>query len=188
MAELKLLWTPEPAEFPAPDESALILSQEHETHLQARITARRKDQESPNPKSLTWEAPEGLPPHITITVSSTEAALAIFVADWVGLFDIEINYMKDGSGPGEGIGIGQTPHAVDEWENVPQTTADVYAYYPSQKNVYRLPLVVTAYTKADASGNEIESVTYTITVYANYDIGKNALKQALQARNDATGA
>jgi hypothetical protein len=191
MAELKLKWTPEPADFPADDVDALILSQEGETNITARVVVEREDEdeETQEPHSVRWDAPQGLPPHMLITAHNGQEApyLEITVADWVGLFPMEINYMADVN---FGTGINQTPHMVDEWEDVPATTADVYAYHPSQQNVYRLPLVVYALASNNASepdGEFIEQVTYTITVYSNYDIGKDALKAAVAARNDATG-
>lgn len=191
MAELKLKWTPEPADFPADDVDALILSQEGETNITARVVVEREDEdeETQEPHSVRWDAPQGLPPHMHIIAHNGQTApyLEITVADWVGLFPIEINYMADGD---FGTGINQKPHTVDDWEVVPATTADVYAYHPSQQNVWRLPLVVYALASNNASepaGEFIEQVTYTITVYANYDIGKDALKAAVTARNDATG-
>lgn len=44
MAELKLIWTPEPQDYPASDEEALILSQENEINVTATLTAKQKDQ------------------------------------------------------------------------------------------------------------------------------------------------
>lgn len=180
MAELKLIWTPEPLEFPAGDEEALILSQEHETQVSATVTVEAPEDVT-SPKSLAYSWPDAEPAHKQLSwkQSGKKLVLSILIHDWVGVFGKEINFMRDGSG----VGIGQTRGAVDKWEAMPATTADVYAYRPDPVNVKRFRLVVGA---LDSKGDVIESAEYTITVYANYTIGRNALKEAVNTRRDAS--
>lgn len=174
--DLTLTWTPEPADWPALDADALIVSQEHLTQIAERITVQRENEEAQQPESLAWSMPDGAPERITITQSKDGSTLLldVLIADWVGLFPIEIEFMR----------AGQVPQQVSEWDAVPAPQVDVYAYRASSENVRRFRLVVQALT---AQSDVIETATYTITVYANYTIGRNALKEAVQARNEAIG-
>ena len=172
--DLTLTWTPEPADWPAPDADALIVSQEHLTQIAERITVERQTEEVQQPESLAWSMPDGAPEHITITQSKDGDTLLldVLIADWVGLFPIEIEFMA----------AGQVSQQVSEWDAVPAPQVDVYAYRASTQNVRRFRLVVDTLS---AQGEVIETAVYTITVYANYTIGRNALKDAVQTRVDA---
>lgn len=171
--DLTLTWTPAPSTWPALDADALIVSQEHLTQIAERITVARENEEAQQPESLAWSMPDGAPDHITITQSKDGSTLLldVLIADWIGLFSIEIEFMR----------AGQVPQQVSEWDAVPAPEVDVYAYRASSENVRRFRLVVQALT---AQGEVIETATYTITVYANYTIGRNALKDAVQQRKE----
>ena len=175
MTTLRLLWTPAPDDYPAADTEALILSQEHLQAVTARLTVTTGSEPGLVPATLNWRisgnGAEGGPLHITVTVSKTGNTLAldIVIADWVGLFAISIEYMTDF----------QQPHTVDDWDAVPGRQADIYAYRPDSRNVRRFPFEVDAVA---ASGSVIETATYTITVYANYTVGKNALQEKVKER------
>lgn len=171
--DLTLTWTPAPSTWPAPDDQALIVSQEHLTNISERITVQQQNEEAQQPESLAWSMPDGAPDHITITQSKqgNTLLLDVLIADWVGLFPIEIEFMQ----------VDQVPQQVEEWDAVPAPEVDVYAYRASAQNVRRFRLLVDALT---ARGEGIETATYTITVYANYTIGRNALKNAVQQRKE----
>jgi len=171
--DLTLTWTPEPADWPAPDADALMVSQEHLTNISERITVERQNEEAQQPESLAWTMPDGAPDHITITPSKqgNTLLLDVLITDWVGLFPIEIEFMA----------AGQVSQQVSEWDAVPAPQVDVYAYRANSQNVRRFRLVVDALT---AQSDVIETAVYTITVYANYTIGRNALKDAIQQRKE----
>lgn len=160
-------WTPQPASYPATDTEALILSQEGETGLTATITAERLDSNSPAPGSISWEMPQGLPAGMSITVNQT--TLTINVADWRGFFPPEIEYLENGQN-----------HQATDFDQVNGATADIYAYRPDAENIKYRELIVTA-----TAGIITERVSYTITVYANYDIGRDLLKAKVEERRQA---
>lgn len=175
--DLTLTWMPAPSTWPAPDADALMVSQEHLTQIAERITVQQQNEEAQQPDSLAWSMPDGAPDHITITQSKDGDTLLldVLIADWVGLFPIEIEFMAAGQG------TQQVAQQVSEWDAVPAPEVDVYAYRASMQNVRRFRLVVDALT---ARGDVIETATYIITVYANYTIGRNALKNAVQQRKE----
>lgn len=163
---MSLIWTPDPA-------LPLIVSQEHETDLRAVITVTAQQPELP-PKMLVWSMPDGRPDNMRIRTA--ENTLTLTIDNWIGLFPIEINYMEDADPV-------QIPGQVNQWKNLPAEQADVVAFIPDPQNVRNFRLIVEAYSSTNAL---LETATYTITVYANYDIGRDALKAAAQQRKDAT--
>lgn len=171
----KVKWTPQPHDYPADDIDALILSQEGEMNITQTVTAERASDDEPLPRTLQWATPDGLPPHMMISATpasgGTPATLTVFVFDWVGMFPIEIEYLKD-----------RTQEQVTQWDAVPAPQSDVFAYRPDNRNVHRIRLVVTA---LDSSNAEIETATFTITVYANYNMGRDALQKAVRERQEA---
>lgn len=162
---MPLIWTPLP-------DTPLIVSQEHETHLSTLIEVA-SDGQTPLPQTLLWSMPDGRPQHMRIHTTST--TLLLEIDDWVGLFPIEINTMQDA----EPV---QVSVQFTQWGDVPAEQSDVYAFIPDAHNVKHFRLIVEAYS---AANQHIETATYTVTVYANYDIGKSALKQAIKTRKDA---
>lgn len=176
--DLTLTWTPGPSTWPAPDDEALIVSQEHLTQIAERITVQQQNEEGQQLESLAWSMPDGTLENITITQGKqgNTLVLDVLITDWADLFPFTIDFMKAGQG------TQQVAQQVDEWDAVPAPQVDVYAYRANSQNVRRFRLLVEAIT---ARGSVIETATYTITVYANYTIGRNALKVAVQARHDA---
>ena len=168
-----LIWTPDPGTFPTSREEALIVSQENETHISAVITVEASEGQQP-PKTLIWSMPDGAPDHMR--VHSTANTITIDIDDWIGLFPIEIEYMEDADPV-------QVPGLVTKWSELPAEQADVNAFRPDKRNIRHFRFVVEAYS---ASNVLLETATYTITVYANYDIGRDALKSAVQQRKNAT--
>lgn len=116
---------------------------------------------------------------LTYAKNGNRLELTVRIFDWVGIFPKEIHFMLDGAA----VGIGQEPRAVSEFEDVVAAQADVYSYIPDPVNIKRFRLAVDA---LDSQGKVIETAEYTITVYANYTLGRNLLKETVQARTDAT--
>lgn len=178
MPALKLIWIPEPQNFPAADTDALILSQEQETRITATVTAEpSEDVRAASALAWAWPDEEPLHKEITWTKKGNRLVLTVLILDWVGVFQKSIAFMRDGTA----VGIGQTPGAVEEWDGVPAAQADIYSYIPDPVNVKRFRLAIDA---LDNQKKVIETAEYTITVYANYTLGRNLLKATVQTRKE----
>ena len=163
---MPLIWTPDTTD-------PLIISQEQETGIRAAITVTADEGQQP-PKTLIWQMPDGAPDNMRVYTAGNQLTLEI--DNWVGLFPITIDYMQDADPV-------QVPGQVTKWSDLPAEQADVHAFKPSPQNVRHFRLIVQAYS---ATNQLIETAIYTITVYANYNLGRDALKAAVQQRKDAS--
>lgn len=175
-----ITWTPLPAE-------PLIVAQEDETNLTATVTATVEaaptggtgggagggtggaTEPTVTVESLTWATPVPLPPQITVATSG--ATLTLTVPNFIGLFPIEIDYLA-------------TPYesslaTATSWQGVPASAPEVIAVRPDSSNVKNFTIEVTA---RDGDGLALDTAAFVLQVFANYNLARDALVEAVNAR------
>lgn len=171
-----ITWTPMPAE-------PLIVAQEDETNLTATVMATAEaapdggtgsgtggaTEPTITVESLTWATPSPLPEQITIATSG--ATLTLTVPNFIGLFPIEIDYLAT---PFE-----SSLTTATSWQGVPASAPEVIAVRPDISNVKNFTIEVTA---RDGDGLALDMAVFVLQVFANYNLARDALMEAVNAR------
>lgn len=144
----------------------LVEAQEHQVNQVAVVTAA-SDLPADPVTSIAWSAPEPLPAQFVVTLQQP-AKLTLTMPHFADLFPIrEIRYRRGGV-------IG----SCTRWSELPADAEDVVAYRPDGRSLRDAVLRVTARTQAGL----VATADYVIRVFANYTLGRDTLKGAVDAR------
>ena len=155
---MAIIWTPLPVE-------PLIEAQEDQANISATVLASSDDPADPV-LSLAWSSAEPMPPQVRITIAAD--LFTIEVPHFLGLFPIQdIAYLRHG----------QVGHC-NAWAELPADAEELLAYRPDPSSFKDFALTVTA---TQQSGTDTPA-DYVLRVYANFDLGKLALQEAVNAR------
>lgn len=149
-----------------PDNAApLIEAQEDETDVSATVTVTSDDPMDPV-ESMTWVASPTFPDQVEVT--TTANTLTVTIPNFVGFFFIqEIKYLLHGV---EGT--------CTAWADLPADAEDVLEFHPDLVNIRDYTLSITAHPHTASP----ETKDYLIRVFINYDLGRDALVEAVDAR------
>jgi len=152
------IWTPA-------NTDPLIIAQEDETDVSAVITVE-SDQVPPGDVGVvSLSSVPALPPQVVLDAAI--GSLTINFPNFVDVFPIqELRYLRNGV---EGV--------VTRWADLPADAEDVLVFKPDPNNIREF--VITAEAEVDGV---VETQDYVIRLFANYNLGRDQLLAAVDAR------
>lgn len=106
------------------------------------------------------------------SVSCVDNTATLTIHNWMGVFPVSMTYR-----------LNKVPCVVNSFADIPAQAEEMLSYHASLQNMVEFEFTVNAFEFL-ADLTPAQSVTYTVHVYANYTLGRNALIAAVNARRN----